>query len=65
MNIEKSLKDTKWFIDSLHRDLDELDAKLGATGDLSAEDVARRNRKYAILGEMYHNKRFIEAELSK
>ena len=61
----KALKDTQRFIDSLHRDLDELDTKLRDTGDLSAEDVARRNRKYAILGEMYHNKRFIEAELSK
>jgi len=56
---------TQRIIDRLHTDLDALDAKLSATGDLSAEDIARRNRLYAILGEMYHNKRFIEAELSK
>lgn len=61
----RALKDTQRFIDSLHMDLDELDAKLSATGDLSAEDIARRNRRYAMLGEMYHNRRFIEAELSK
>lgn len=69
MNSENSnklaLKDTQRIIDGLHSDLEHLDAKLSDTGDLSAEDVAQRNRLYAILGEMYHNKRFIEAELSK
>ena len=60
-----ALRDTQYCIDAVHSDLDHLDAKLSATGDLSAEDIARRNRLYAILGEMYHNKRFIEADLSK
>jgi len=59
-----ALKDTQRFIDSLHMDLCELDTKL-AEDTLSADDITRRNRLYKILGEMYHTKRFIEAELSK
>jgi hypothetical protein len=59
-----ALKDTQRNITTLHSKLDLLGAKL-AEGTLSAEDVAQMNRLYAILGELYHNKRFIEAELSK
>jgi hypothetical protein len=59
-----ALKDTQRIIDGLHSKLDVLDTKL-AESTLTADDVAQRNRLYAILGEMYHNKRFIEAELSK
>lgn len=58
-----ALMNTQRYIDALHAELDALDAKLSATGDLSAADVAQRNRLYTTLGEMYHNRRYISAEL--